>query len=219
MSIINTSDFNIEKDIEFSDVCNGSKGNQMVFVKNKLCDTKTKKITLMTPKCKVPFGLSEYKESRGNYTLNLSLGDSSKQCEFKEFLKNLELKLLECAHKNSKSWFKKQLTIEVIQSLYNSCIKQKNEKYPPLMRLKFPTNESGEFMGNIYDIHKTKVNQDIIQPGCEVETIIELTGIYFIQKEFGMTWKVIQIKVQPIQRISGYAFNDSDDEIDEPEPY
>ena len=51
--------------------------------------------------------------------------------------------------------------------------------------------------------------------GCSVEAIVELTGVYFVAKEFGLSWKIIQLKVFPNNKLQGYSFvSDSDDDSD-----
>lgn len=99
-------------------------------------------------------------------------------------------------------------------------MKHKNEKYPPEFRAKFPTNDLGQFVGEIYDQNKYLTTQDAITRGCEVEAIVQLTGIYFVAKEFGVSWKVIQVKVYPnVPKIIEYAFmEDSDDDKSDAEP-
>jgi len=48
------------------------------------------------------------------------------------------------------------------------------------------------------------------------EAIVELVGLYFVAKEFGMSWKVVQLKVFPSERLKGYSFLcDSDEESDQ----
>ena len=57
---------------------------------------------------------------------------------------------------------------------------------------------------------------NIVKSDCQC--VLELTGIYFIAKEFGCTWKVMQMMVFPVKTLSGYAFVDSDDEQEDAEP-
>ena len=70
--------------------------------------------------------------------------------------------------------------------------------------------KDNSFEGDIYDANKNIMTFDRIEKGNRVQTILELVGIYIIDKEFGTTWKVSQIKVVPNRDLKGYAFVDND---------
>jgi len=138
--------------------------------------------------------------------------------EFKNFLTQLDLRNVQMAVNNCNAWFKKNVPAPSIQELYNSSMKQTSDKYPPMFRARFPTHpDTGVFVGDIFDKNKNLVTERMITPGCEVEVIVELVGLYFVAKEFGMSWKVIQAKVFPTERLRGYSFicdSDSGDDSD-----
>ena len=116
------------------------------------------------------------------------------------------------AHENSMSWFKKSLDTSVIDELYRSTLKtQKN--YAPIMKVKMPTRHD-VFLGDIFDQNKEKVDISSIEKGCSVQAIIECVGMYFVAREFGITWKVVQLKVYPPNKLTGYAFVDEDEPED-----
>ena len=101
-----------------------------------------------------------------------------------------------------------------------SVSQNKNEKYDPVFRARFPTNEKGDFDGNIYDMQRNEISKTAITNGCFIEAIVELTGIYFIANDFGVSWKLLQLKVKPNNTIRGYAFleDDSDNDQSDAEP-
>ena len=191
-------------------------GGQTIFVNDP--DTPRKPITVVLPKCYLPFGVSEYS---GRHSLQFSLkGDDPSMVAFKEFLNKMDLNNVAQAVNHSSGWFQgKTLKQDVIHELYNPSMKQNNDKYPPIFRAKFPVNDSGKFMGDIYDTNRNIISQNTIVPGCEVEAVVQLVGLYFVAKEFGVSWKVIQVKVHPNkQTIKGYAFIDDEDELSDAEP-
>lgn len=213
--ITNIADVDFNK-LEYSQPKTNISGGQTIFIKDNT--SPTKRLVLALPVCHLPFGVSDY---NGRKSLQFSLkGDSDKMRQFKHFLMQLDLKNVQMGVNNSVTWFKKALPQDVIQNLYNPSMKQTNEMYPPNFRARLPTHQdTGKFVGDIFDPNKRLVTQDSITPGCEVEAIVELVGIYFVAKEFGVSWKVVQLKVFPFERLRGYAFIcDSDDDISDAEP-
>lgn len=204
--------------LEYSKPKTNQSGGQTIFINNANAPAHEQRLVIALPRCHIPFGISDY---NGRKSIQFSLkGDSEKMQQFKQFLTELDLKNVQKGTNESSKWFKKQLTPEVVQSLYNPSMKQPNDMYPPIFRARLPTHpDTGKFMGDIFDANKRIVSQDSITPGCEVEAIVELVGIYFVSKEFGVSWKVVQLKVYPNERLRGYSFLcDSDDDASDAEP-
>lgn len=192
---------------KFSEPWINKSGGQTVFIKNAF----DKKIVFTTPLCKAPFGISTM-NNRSSITFNVS-NDTERMIEFHTFLSNLDLHVMSTAANCSLNWFKKPLSMDKIAKMYNPCLKNKNEKFEPIFRARFPTNEKGEFEGNIYDMQRNEISKSAITNGCFIEAIVEMTGVYFIANDFGISWKILQLKVKPNNTIRGYAFleDDSDD--------
>lgn len=196
----------------YSEPKTNQSGGQTIYINN----IDKKPILIRVPRCKIPFGISKYND---RCSIQFSIGDNEDQQTFKNMLNQLDLKNVQQAANNSNKWFGKSVTSDIIQNLYNPSLKQNNEKYPPIFRARFPTNDRGFFEGDIYDQYKNIVNQDSIQPGCEASAIVQITGIYFVSKEFGVSWKIKQLKVFPNNRLVGYSFlEDSDDDKSDAEP-
>lgn len=189
-----------------------SMGGQTVFVN----DTNRNKIRINTPKCYLPFGVSEYS---GAKSLQMSLnGDSEQMNQFKKFLNDFDTRNIHVATENSNTWFKKSLNGDTVSELYNKTLKNPNPNYPPMFKAKLPFKD-GNFVGEVYDTSKKLIDFSNITKGCYVEAIVELTGVYFVAKEFGLSWKVIQLRVHQSERLNGYAFaDDSDSDCSDAEP-
>jgi hypothetical protein len=189
-------------------------GGQTIFV--NLPEHFSKKVVIALPRCPLPFGVSDF---NGRKSLQFSLPDGDEKIdEFRELLTKLDLQNVQTAVNKSVQWFKKPLLPGSIQEVYNPSMKQPSDRYPPMFRARFPTHQdTGNFMGDIFDNNKNVVRIGAITPGCQVEAIVELVGLYFVAKEFGTSWKVIQLKVYPVERIRGYSFicdSDSDSQSD-----
>jgi hypothetical protein len=187
-------------ELQFSKPKQNSMGGQHIFMNISNCNQNDSKVCIQTSKCKVPFGLNEFK---GRYTLDLQVQNKS---EMKEFAEKLNSTVIKAATENSFSWFKKSLHESVIKELFKPQLKQ-NGEYPPLMRVKMPF-KNGRFDGKIYNEKNEEISHDEITKGCEVQAIIENTGVYFVSSEFGLSWKVSQLKVFPSEKLQGYAFID-----------
>ena len=199
--------------MKFSNPWVNKSGGQTVFV----TDQHDKKIVFTTPLCKAPFGVSSM---NGRYSVTFNVPkDEEKSNDFSTFLSELDLRVLSEAKKCSQSWFKKELPPSKITSMYNPNLKNKNTNYPPAFRARFPTDKNGNFMGNIYDFNRNTINQSNITNGSMIEAIVELGGVYFIANDFGVSWKILQLKVNPNNSVKGYAFIDeSDSELSDAEP-
>ena len=187
-------------DLQFSKPKQNSMGGQHIFMNFTNCPQSDSKLCVQTPKCKIPFGLNEFK---GRYTLDLQIQHKS---EMKSFIEELDKTVIDTACQNSFSWFKKSIHESVIKELYKPQLKQ-NGDYLPLMRVKLPFKK-GEFDGKIFNENNEEIPIHEITKGCEVQAILESTGVYFVSNEFGLSWKVNQLKVFPSQKLTGYAFID-----------
>ena len=151
-SAINVSKFT------YSPPRQNSSGGQTIFINAP----NRKPILVRIPKCRIPFGISKYNE---RCSIQFSLNDAEHLQDFKAFLNKLDLQNVQPAVNSSQDWFQgKSLKHEVIQNLYNPSMKQTNEKYPPVFRARFPTNDRGFFEGHIFDTQNKSVGQNIIHP-------------------------------------------------------
>jgi len=188
--------------MEFSEAKTNYSGGKSVFVKYN-----GDKLRFQSPTMNVPFGINE---NNGKDRLSIDFSASDEQ--FQNFLTKIETRVCDAALDNSEQWFRKKLTPTVINELFKRTMKT-HEKFPPLMRMKLPTND-GQFTGEIYDINEKMLSQTAIQKRGRIQVIAELAGIYFVAKDFGLSWKILQVKVQPTDRITGFSFVDDDEDIE-----
>ena len=209
MKIFNIDDLDCTK-FNYSEPKINAMGGQSVYITTGT----NEKIIVQTPRCALPFGLNVFESNQGKkYSLDLSLrGTSVPMAKFTKFIQCFDDNNVQQALNNSEVWFKKHLDESVIDELYRSTLKtQKN--HAPIMKAKLPTRND-IFLGDIFDQNKNKVDMNCIQKGCSVQAIIECVGMYFVAREFGITWKVIQLKVYPPNRLTGYSFVDEDSDED-----
>ena len=168
----------------------------------------------------VPFGLNcADKFGPPTYSVELSFRGHEQRPEIKEFMQamnSLDEFMLNEGVKNSKSWFKADLSRDVVKAFYTPLVKYSMDKsgnvlsYPPNLKLKLPKNND-EFEAKFYDVNGTPYKgvpvEDLLVKGVQVTAIMECTGVWFAGSKFGLTWKAKQIAVHKLpERISDFAF-------------
>ncbi len=190
---------------------------------------------ILDPKTKKP--LNENKA-----TINLSLNNLERKSisACKKMFEDLAEKVIEEATPNSGKWFNMpKLNKEVVRAFFRSNIKyakkkdengnptgEINEEYPPTLAFTLYKNDgllnvdAEDGMGNKIDINGLNLKGALVTP------IVQLTGIWIGASMFGLTWKVLKLRVIPkSQNPSAYVFRDDMEgvlggselqEIDEP---
>lgn len=226
MSVIKAEKFQASF-INFSDSVKVNKyGGKSVYA-----NYKGSPLRLQMPKMNLPFGVSKYqnpdKPEEIKYSLEMSCANLPESVLAQ--LKEMEDKVIAYAETKSKDLFKKQQSKELILEFYKSFIKysevdgERDDKYAPRLKAKIYTDgtnfnvaayESEKVNGNYPKVHITEDNVDeIIQKGSRCEAIIECTGIWVVNKSFGVSWKLAQLKLYPNEnQLADYAFIKDDDE-------
>jgi len=173
---------------------------------------------LQTPKLRVPFGMTTQEHEGGNssYSIALSFDNyKAENCIENEFVKGIEAiddHVKRLATENSKLWFKKAMKYEVIEELYRSSIKYSDE-WPPLMKGKLPY-WSGKFACEFYDNHRNKGDSALITNNCMTICLLQLTSLWFMDRQFGCYWTIKQVQQFPSVRYDAFLIEDTQN-IDE----
>tara|TARA_Y100000816_G_C26082594_1_gene570817 strand:+ start:202 stop:897 length:696 start_codon:yes stop_codon:yes gene_type:complete len=188
-----------------------------------------KKISLQTPKMICPFGMSEFPTEYGpKYSIDVSFSEKNSDTSVEQFydtLKSIDEFMIETAHQNSKEWFGKQMSKEVIEELYRPLVKpgkerkdNPEERYPDTVKFKIRTLQ-GRKNVEAYTEQKQPTNIDNLKAGSRIKCIVEFSPIWFVNKNFGLTLNLLQTVLSKPDKISGFSFDDSDDEFEEYESY
>jgi len=203
-------------------------------------------LRVQTPKMSLPFGVSKWESAPGSnsfkYLMEFSFNDmvnDPKMKKFYESIREVEDKVKSHAELQSVSWFKKKQSREIIDEFFKSQLKHSldgegniTETYPPRLRSKLIHNDQDGFRVDVYDSVKNgdgeyerlsldKDNlEDVVPRGSKTVAILECTGIWFVEKSFGVSWKVVQVKVyKSATKLSGCCLDDEDDEVEEEEVF
>ena len=187
----------------------------------------------------VPFGLNVAdKFGPPEYSVELSFRGHEQNPEIKKFMdviSQMDDRLLDEGVKNSKTWFKSDLSRDVVKAFYTPSLKYSKDKegnllsYPPNIKLKL-RKVNGEFETKFYDIkgnpYKDIPMEDLLVKGVQVTAIIECAGVWFAGSKFGLTWRAKQIAIHKLpEKLMDFAFKglgaikikDEKDEKDETE--
>ena len=218
------------KNINYSDVRVNNYGGKSIYL-NYLEPKRS--LVIQTPEMVMPYNVGEFQptDSSGNsdgpkkYTMNLSfrgMEETPKVKQFYEKVQEIDEKLVSDAVKNSLPWFKANHKREVVKALYSPTIKVSKDretgepdgKYPPTIKIKLPTRD-GKFTCEVYNSQREEVDLlTTLGKGAKVKALIQCTGIWFAGGKFGLSWKVVQMKVVPSKKITGYSFIDESDDED-----
>ena len=130
---------------------------------------------------------------------------------FLDNLKRLETMVKEQACANSKAWFGKVQSAEVVEAFWTPMLRYPKDKATgepdytksPTFRVKLPFWD-GKFKFEIFNVKgelvfpKEDVNiMDVVPKGSEAKIILQCGGIWFAGGKFGITWKPFQMIVKP----------------------
>lgn len=168
----------------------------------------------------VPFGLNVAdKFGPPEYSVELSFRGHEQRPEIKEFMDviaQIDEAMLNEGVKNSKTWFKSELSRDVVKAFYTPSLKYSKDKegnvlnYPPNLKLKL-RKINNDFESKFYDINGNPYKgipvEDLLVKGVQVTAIIECAGVWFAGSKFGLTWRAKQIAIHKLpEKIADFAF-------------
>ena len=172
---------------------------------------------------------------------------SDTQSAFLDEMKSFEEKIKNDAVTNSKKWFGKKMTYDVVDALMYPILKYPKDKESgepdlsrnPTLKLKVPFWE-GRFNVEVYNTSKQPLylppaygkegdgnqapNQDrdatpvdFIPKGSHVKGLIRCNGLWFVGGKFGCTWQMLQMNSRPPTRLVGSGVCAIEDDSDDEE--
>jgi len=179
-----------------------------------------KRLYVKTPKMFAPFGATNYNPNNvssmnNKFSVALSFKGEDENPDIAD-LKTLLGKLDELIVDqtcNEKTWSKliskKKVSREVVDAAYTRVLREKDDedkKYPALVNLKAQVNwKDGEpFVGTkvyttkkeVLDINFTNYGE-VLPKLTDMKCVFQVASVWFINKKFGLTLKLVQAKVFP----------------------
>ena len=217
--VIKYNNFN-PSNIKTDNVTKNKAGGNIVYLKYD----DTKKILLQTPVMMAPFGMSVYTDentSTTKYSIDLSFKNKdtdSRISTFHDTMLALDKFMINKGVENSKEWFGKKMSKEVVEELYRPLVKESKDpsKYASTIKLKIRSS-ADNFIMEAFDDNKNHFDMKTLTPGCKVRAIVELTSIWFVAKQFGCSLTILQAQISKPEKLQGFSFEPESDEDDEDE--
>jgi hypothetical protein len=167
-----------------------------------------------------PFGLNvadQYGPTQ--YSVDLSFRGVDQRTDLKQFmdvLSELDEHMISEGVKNSKMWFKADLSRDVVKAFYTPTLKYSKDKegntlpYPPTIKMKLRrVNE--QFDTKFYDVKGKPYTdvpvEDLLAKGVQLTAIMECGGVWFAGSKFGLTWRAKQLAIHQLpQKMGDFAF-------------
>jgi len=158
------------------------------------------------------------------YSVDLSLrgyDENPKVKQVYEMFTALDEYMIDQGVANSKTWFKAQLTRDVVKAFYTPLVRWSKDAegnvkpYPPTLKVQLKQRD-GKFDVTLFDENKNELKgvplDELLVKGSQVTSVIQCTSLWFAGSKFGLSWKALQIRMDKMpDNIRGYAFQDDDD--------
>lgn len=179
-----------------------------------------------------PFGLNVYdKSGPEQYSFELSFRNADTKPDVQSMLDAftaLDEFMIDEGVRNSKTWFKSQLTRDVVKAFYTPCVRYPKDKegnqlpYPPTFKLKL-RRYNDEFEAKFFDAARAELKgvdvKDILTKGAQVTVIMGCSGVWFAGSKYGLTWSAKQVLVNhSVEKLPTFAFQLEGDEESAPAP-
>lgn len=178
------------------------------------------------PRLYMPFGISGFTPDVGQKKWNIDFSlkgwneDGGYIQKFYRFLVNLEDSVIDHIHQNSEEIFGSPMSRDTVSSMFNSNIKY-SATHDPKLRVKVDVDNGGMIKPRIFDANEVDITSEAEEKLHSRQTgaaIVELNSIYFMNRRFGVTWKLQQLKVFEPQRLKGFQFVSEGADADEQQP-
>ena len=160
---------------------------------------------------RIPFGLSIYAAEGGGaakHSINVSFNGYQQAGDVKAFYETilaLDNAVKEAAFKNSKVWFGKERTREVLEEFYTPSIKfgkDASKDYPPTMKLNLRRSGDG-YETKFYDPAGKPIRgipaEEMLAKGATVTALMECSDVWIAGTgKFNLRWNVTQLIVHKI---------------------
>jgi hypothetical protein len=201
--------------MKFTELCSnidiGSYKNKKIVITNK----DGGHLRVQAPRLYMPFGICGFTPEVGptKYTLDLSLTGWDEEGgyvqKFYQTLREVENMVIDAVVAQSEEIFQKPMTKEELLPMFNSNIKE-NPGHAPKFRVKVDTDMNDLMKADVFDANKERVSKEPVVHGLYSRNsgrpIVEMCSVYFLNRKFGVTWKLHQLQVYEPERLKGFQF-------------
>jgi len=182
--------------------------------KISLCTIKDGLMKFQIPRMYMPFGISGFTPEVGPTKYNIDFAmkgydeEGNYVKKFYEILTQLENKVIEAVSEQSEDIFGKKMSTDELKPMFNSNIKETPDREPKF-RVKVDSTIDGKVKSHVYDENKKGLIDDIengLYARQSGTAVVEMNSVYFLNKKFGISWKLNSLVVYEPQRLKGFQF-------------
>lgn len=208
-SIVSASDFTPADNMMYTKPKINSVGGKSIGIIN----TSTKRSLMVSTPVMLNWGVNVFENQNGSKSYSLSLQfpreefATAETTELLKMLQNMESKILKDAVENSKDWFGKSQSREVVEAFWNPILKypknqetqEPDKSRAPTLKVKLPVWD-GEYKFELFDTTNNllipndegRAPDMIIQKASNIACVIQCGGIWMANGNFGVSWKLFQ---------------------------
>jgi len=162
----------------------------------------------------MPFGMSGFTPAVGNTKWNVDFSmkgydeDGNYVKSFYETILKIETHIIENVAKQSIEIFGKEMTVDELRPIFNSNLKY-SEGREPKFRVKVDVSGAGVIKTGVFNSEKQHLKDEIVDKLYARNSgvgIAEMCSVYFLNRQFGVTWKLHQLVVHEPQQLKGFQF-------------
>jgi hypothetical protein len=131
-------------------------------------------------------------------------------------LTSLDEFMVEQGVKNSRAWFKADMSRDVVSALYTPSLRFAKDgngvrkPYPPTLKVQL-RQKAGVFDTDVYDAQSNSLKgtplEEVLVKRAQLTVLMKCTGVWFAGGKFGLSWKAMQIRADKVPvGIRGPAF-------------
>tara|TARA_B000000475_G_C15996397_1_gene447066 strand:- start:1170 stop:1784 length:615 start_codon:yes stop_codon:yes gene_type:complete len=182
--------------------------------KISLCNIEDKSMKIIFPRMYMPFGISGFTPEIGptKYNIDFAMKGWDEEGNFVQkfynHMRELENKVIESVSEQSEDIFGRSMSVNELKPMFYSNIKESLDREPKF-RVKVDSTIDDKVKPNVYNEEK-KPMVDEIKNGLYARNsgtaIVEMNSIYFLNRKFGVSWKLNSLVVYEPQRLKGFQF-------------
>ncbi len=173
-----------------------------------------KSMRIQTPRLYMPFGISGFTPEVGNTKWNIDFSlkgydeEGNYVKDFYDTLQNTEAAIVNAVQQQSLDIFGREISTKDLLPMFNTNIKHSTD-HEPKFRVRVDTTSQGDIKACVFDGDKNNITTNLkekLYARNSGVAIVELNSMYFLNKKFGVTWKLHQLVVYEPQQLKGFQF-------------
>ena len=182
--------------------------------KISLCTKEGKPLRIQFPRMYMPFGISGFTPEVGptKWSLDFAMKgydeDGNYVKTFYETMRAFEDKIIDAIQEQSQDIFKREVSKDELKGMFFSNIKESPDREPKF-RVKVDVAMDGKVKPHIYDEQRNPIRDECVNGLYSRNSgtaIVEINSVYFLNKKFGITYKLYQLVKYEPQALKGFQF-------------